>query len=525
MKYIIQYSLIILCLSCNSELSKVEDKLKYLGLANSGEFEAPKVVLMTPASDEKNVSINGEVSILFSQPMDKNSVETGLTIGAVSGDNTVRYIWTSDILLRVVPKTSFTFGRRYEIRLNRNVVKDLRGNFLAENFLSVFYTTGFGPQPVITDSNPPVANQIYYGYAEDSNPYIQFSEPMDKIKTADAVSIIGGPAIFVKQWNADSTRLTLSLTQNLDPSTTYTLKIQKTAANITGNTLDRDYSILFYTGIASLNPFIQDIGMFPNSTAWPVLLPVPSTNPLITGVSKNDFLQITFSKPMDQTKTQNAIQLTPSIPGQFIWSTPSILRFVPTDKLVQNTTYRLNLNSTATDTGNIPLNNSYIVDFKINNAADSIPVTVTSINNLSINNLCNEVADVNVNAPVIPADPSAIYKISVISLACTLMDYKFRVNFNTAGNCPLQTSGDNDIYNQFSVSYFSGGPSGGSPNIFYKQYNGAPTCTTAGSFEFGIKNVQVGVQYKFRLKGGSNGVRDINDNFLTNDIIFLFERL
>ncbi|MBE8432013.1 Ig-like domain-containing protein, partial [Leptospira interrogans serovar Pomona] len=229
----------------------------------------------------------------------------------------------------------------------------------------------------------------------NSNPYVQFSEPMDRIKTAEAVSVTGGPAIYVKEWNEDSTRLTLSLTKSLDLSTTYTLKILKSAENASGNVLDKAYSIFFYTGIASLNPYIQDIGISVPSTPLPVLQPVPSTNPLINGVSKNSFLTITFSKPMDQSKTQNAIQFTPPITGQFTWISQSLLQFTPTDKLTQGATYRLAINSTATDTGNMPLENSYIVDFKVDNVADSLPVTVTGINNFSVTALCAPIADGN----------------------------------------------------------------------------------------------------------------------------------
>lgn len=83
MKKSIQYFIILLCFYCNADIDQLGDKLKYLGLANSGEFEAPTVLLITPISEAKSVSVNEEVSVLFSQPMDKNSVETGITIGAV----------------------------------------------------------------------------------------------------------------------------------------------------------------------------------------------------------------------------------------------------------------------------------------------------------------------------------------------------------------------------------------------------------------------------------------------------------
>ncbi|MBE8388546.1 Ig-like protein, partial [Leptospira interrogans serovar Pomona] len=155
---------------------------------------------------------------------------------------------------------------------------------------------------------------------------------------------------------------------------------------------------------------------------------------------------------------------------------------------------RLAINSTATDTGNMPLENSYIVDFKVDNVADSLPVTVTGINNFSVTALCAPIADGTANAPVIPANLSTVYKISVISTACALEDYVFRLNVATAGNVPLQSLGDNDIYNQVSVSYFSGGPGVGSPSIYYKNYNCGPSCSIAGSFEFGVKNVPTGTQ-------------------------------
>lgn len=71
MKKSIQYFIILLCFYCNADIDQLGDKLKYLGLANSGEFEAPTVLLITPISEAKRVSVNEEVSVLFSQPMDK----------------------------------------------------------------------------------------------------------------------------------------------------------------------------------------------------------------------------------------------------------------------------------------------------------------------------------------------------------------------------------------------------------------------------------------------------------------------
>ncbi|EQA38241.1 Ig-like protein [Leptospira inadai serovar Lyme str. 10] len=516
-------SIAFLFFRCGNDPQKWIDRISHLGLASTGEFESPRITFASPGLDQREISIHSDASLLFSQPMDKNSVESGITVLSVGGNNNVRFEWVSDVGLRIIFRNGMTPGKRYEIRLNRSVVKDIRGNFLKENFITNYYTEGFGPSPYVTGTKPPNINQITYNVSVNTNPEINFSESMDVTKTNDAITLSGGPALFIRQWSPDGKKITLTLTKDLALSTTYTLRISKNASSSKGVALDRDYAIIFYTGAISSAPYLTDFRAVPNSVPIGLLNPSPQTNE-ISGISKNDFFEFAFSGEMNREKTQSAIQFVPSIAGQYLWATPTLLRFTPSARLDQDRTYRMTIAQNAESIGGLPLRDGYIVDLTVNRIVDSGAILLNSITGYSVSSSCLESADGNANVPSLPLDPDRVYKIDVLSTGCALMDYKFKLSFSAPGGCPLKTFGDGDIYNQISVSYFAGGPSTGSPSTYYKQYNGPNGCTSTGTFEFGLKNIETGIQYKILIRGGASGIKDTNENRLPQDYIFLFER-
>jgi len=518
-----RFNILLFCfviLGCGKQIDNLEERIPLLGLARVGEFDRPTLKLISPITNERNVSPNSNISLTFSQAMDKVKTEQG--IGVSGGEANIRYNWKSNFLLEILFKTGMSIGKRYEVRLDKNTVKDERGNFLAENYLSYFYTVGTEPYPYVLSSDPAKSESVHYNWPINQNLSITFSEPMDEGKTNTAITISGGPALFIKSWNPESTVVTLTLQSPLDKSTMYTLKVATAATNKKGLRLDSEHVVLFNTGTLQAAPDVS-ITAVSLSTPWPVLTPEPAINS-VNGVSKGDLLQFTFTKAMDQSATQNSISFNPTIDGQFNWVSSTLLQFKPTSKLTSNQTYRLTITKSAVDTTGQPLANSYIVDFLVDNPNDSGPITLQSITGYSVSALCVNSIDANANVAAVPLNTSNIYGASVTSTGCALKDYIFEFTFNTVNGCALVTSGQGDIFNQVSIAYYSGGPIS-TPNVYLKSYTPPAVCSTNTPFQFGIKNLPLGVQYKITIRGGVSGLMDVNGNTLANDIFFIFQRL
>lgn len=509
-----------LVISCNSQLENLNSRLPLLGIARDGEFDRPTVLLISPFTNQREVNSKSNIELTFSQPMDKVRTEQGINISG--GEANVRYNWRSDFFLEILFRSEMNVGKKYEVRLDKNLVKDARGNFLAENYLSYFYTTGIEPFPFVLSSDPPKTDSVSYNWPVDKNISITFSEPMDEVKTNAAISVSGGPALFIKTWNPESTVLTLVLQSPLSIPTLYTLRVNTSATNKKGLRLDADYIVLFSTGISLTFPDVS-VTATPLSNVWPSFIGEPAINS-VNGVSKSDRIQFSFTEAMNQTATQNSISFNPPIDGQFNWISPTLLQFIPNSLLTANQTYRLTITKSAVNASGYPLANSYVIDFLVDNPNDSGSITLQNITGYSVNGACVNSVDSNPNVSSIPLNTSNVYSASVTSTGCALKDYVFELTFATANGCALKSSGQGDIFDQVSISYYSGGPIT-TPNIYLKSYSPPAVCSANTPYQFALKNLPLGVQYKITVKGGTSGLLDINGNTLPNDIYFIFQRL
>jgi len=477
------------------------DNLVLLGQGKGDSLERPKIIAISPGTDERNVVTTRGIEIVFSRYMNTTETEKAISLTANGGNINTEFFWPLENTLHMRFRTGLTEGKRYSLRLNRELAQDKEGNSLATDYLSHFYTVGASGLPYVVSSNPPASQTITTGWPVTQNITVRFSEPMDRAETGDAVTLSGGPAVFIKTWNADSTELTFDLINDLEPSTTYTLKVGAAAKSQTGLSMEREYVVLFHTGTDSLRPDLFSITTPSVPVPWPQS-PSPAIN-YQAGISKKDTIILTFSEAMDRDSVIQGISFNPSISGQYNWLTSTILEFTPDAWLTQNTTYRLNIANTALDSAGLPLANSYIADFVVNNTLDSVPVSIQSIVGQESPNL---------NVPV-PPSPSTEYAINY-----TPPQYTFAVTFNTAGNAALQTSGSSDIYQQFTIDYLSGSDPT-PPTIDIIEYNPAVSPPTV---YIRISNINTNIRYLFTIKGGTTGVKDVNDNFMEKDVQFIF---
>lgn len=523
MKFLSFLLILTFCISCNEQLKDLADKAYLLGLSDPSDFERPNVLTISPFTGSKEVPLDSTISLLFSRPMNRNATELAISISSNGGNVTSAFNWRSDYLLDLDFKLGLTIGKRYEIKINRSIAKDLKNNTLTKDYVSDFYTIGFVDPPEVINAEPVISNSLIENWPLNQDIILYFSQSMDEAETSAATTISGGPAVFVKEWSGNSTILRLRLQSPLQTSTSYTVRVSSSAKSRLGVPIKKEFSNSFYTGTIATALTFQ-VTPFPLSPAWPVVSPSPVLSEFID-VSKFDSFRFTFNRPMKQETVERAISFSPSISGKYRWSTGQILEFTPNSPLNQDSRYRLNFSSTAQDSNAIPLGNSYIIDFITNNSNDSLPITINSVTGYSVSATCVPTIDSNPNAVSFPFDQNKIYSVSITSTDCSLMDYMFEISFNTAGGCALKTNGDGDIFNQVSFSYFSGGPGGGSPLVYYKDYAPPAFCSTPGVYKIGIKSIFPNVQYKKTILGGSAGLRDINENYLQTSESFLFQRL
>lgn len=514
---------IFVIMNCGNKIDELIDQGYLLGLGQSNDFERPFVITTSPFKGTRNVKTDSTVKIVFSREMDQLITETALTINSNGGNSNFSIEWNDPFTMEIKFSQGLTTGKRYELRLNKNLTRDISKNLMATEYIMDFYTIGFTSIPILVSSDPQNNNNITYSWPLDKNPILNFSDSMDEVTSNQGITISGGPAVFIREWSNESKQLTLRLISQLDQNVNYSINIQNSVKNTQGVNIDKDYRLNFFTGEESLRPTVL-VTALPNSPNWNTLLPKPGIN-LRNNISKFDNFQFSFNVPMNRESTESAISFNPNISGRFQWPTNSLLEFIPNDPLEQNSRHTLNINDTAKDLNNINLNEAYSIEFNVNNPLDSLPVSVSNIRGYSVDASCSTTLDSNPNAPSFPINNNNLYSINITSTACNLMDYMIEITFNTSNGCALKTSGSGDIFNQVSFSYFSGGPGGGSPSVFYKDYNPPVICSAPGPYRIGIKTVLPNVQYSMRLNGGKSGVNDINFNYLINDVFFVFQRL
>lgn len=516
--FLFHITILIFCLflKINCIAKDEEELLSLMGLQLESSFKQPDILLFLPLRGEREVPKDRRLIIEFTKKMQRNLTESGISLSASGGNTEFNPIWENDYRLLLHFPAGMTEGKRYELNLNRNSVRDTDGNRLVKNFLSDFYTEGGGRQVSVISSDPPADDAITIGWPVDRNIIIRFNEPMDKIATNSAISFSGGPAIYLPIWNEASDELTLQLQSNLEIGTTYRLIIASSAKSQAGINLIKDYLLNFNTATNFDRPNVN-----PNVTLgenWTGLNPSPSVN-IFNGVSKFDQFRFPFNIPMNRESVLNAISFNPPISGRFEWLSESLLQFSPDSPLEIGNTYRLRIASSASSSQGQSLLNSYIVDFTVDDIFTSVPMQFQGVTGRSFDISCVISGAIDLNIVGVP-DTNLVNPINPQS-GCP-QEYEFEILLNTAGGVPLKTFGEGDVFSvsNININYLSGGPINSSLRI--DQINYIPT-TNPQRLRVRITGISSNlVRYTFLLRGGRSGILDSNDNFLENDIEFIF---
>ncbi len=171
----------------------------------------------------------------------------------------------------------------------------------------------------------------------------------------------------------------------LATGTTFTATITTGAKDVTGFSLDNNYVSTFTTG-ATLDgppPTINPVSPSPSpgSSVSPGGPTVTVVTPLdgATGVSINQTIGATFSKPMDPTTiTATTVTLTRGttlVPGSVSYS-GNTEAFVPTSSLTANTTYTGTITTGVKDAGGTSLATDFVWRFTTGTGTSQAPVSL-----------------------------------------------------------------------------------------------------------------------------------------------------
>ncbi|PJZ68274.1 hypothetical protein CH373_10475 [Leptospira perolatii] len=508
--------------SCGG-LNEEKEILSKLGVQWGDSYQRPEILSVDPPDGSFEIEKTRRIVIDFSKSMDKISTEASVVVAANGGNSNFSPSWVFDSRLILDFTTGLTEGKKYEITLNKSGTKDTEGNTLSKNYLTRFYTVGGGKLPSVTSSNPPNTGALVVGWPVDQNIVIQFSEPMEDAVTVAAVSIAGGPALFLPVWNVDRTVLTLSLKSNLEIGTNYTLKVASSAKSVSGIQLASDYQVIFSTGSVFTRPQLQTL-TFGTVNIAPT--PEPTINP-VSGVSKFTDIRFDFSESMDRSSVLDAISFSPSISGVYSWNgTSTAVTFTPNQALQSTATYRVKMASSAKSAQGQLLSSGYIADFLVDDITDSRPIALplspaNSVIGHSFDNSpgCPISATNELNFVGFPNQSTAF---AVTPQAACVPSYMIEVRLNTSGGAALATFGDGDVFSSSTISaeYLSGGPITSNIKIAKIDYIPSANPQIVKVFLSGLSGNAV--RYKFGLKGGSSGIRDTNGNILSQDLEFIF---
>ncbi len=285
--------------------------------------EPPVVLSFSPAEGEE-VKVDTPITITFSQPMDKESVEKALTItpqvkGTIS--------WSKNTLV-FRPEGGWARDTLYRVRLGVEA-KSSAGLFLSRplefSFSSAGYLEVSAVQPAPGSTSVGVERSISVVFNRPIVPLTAIEEQKDLPQPLEIE-----PAVKGKGYWLNTSVFIFKPDPALAPATTYTVTVKAGLKDTSGNALEKDYSWSFTT-----EPFYaKDFS--------PKGFEVPLTSPIT----------VTFNAPASRQSVEKNFSLEEAdkrqkVPGSFRWEDDYTVVFTPAQKLKVGTKYQVRIEKEA----------------------------------------------------------------------------------------------------------------------------------------------------------------------------------
>jgi hypothetical protein len=231
-------------------------------------MDMPFVESFLPGVNSVGNLPDSEVVIEFSEPVDINSIYSGISVSPSVQGYFVPEAGGS--IIRYVPLYGFTYGVTYTVNVARSVL-DLAGNKLRQE-VTFNFTVGDdfqGPSlSVYQDCDVPLLldENIIIDEAEKSRDIVMdFSETVKTEDISGSISITPSAGFFVTTstvpGSPEFTRGVIHFTEDLASDEIYSLNISSIITDLQGNPLVKDYRFRFrVNGPGSVAPSVSSIG-------------------------------------------------------------------------------------------------------------------------------------------------------------------------------------------------------------------------------------------------------------------------
>jgi len=356
----------LLLAGCKNIMGQEEEKPVDNGGTPPAAATAPVVGVTSPLAFATGVSVNSNITAVFSAAMDEKTINaTSFTVkagsvgieGVVSfKDRTATFNPTVDLLPNTAYIVTIVAG-----------VKDTAGTAMAAN-KSWNFTTGLVP-----DTTPPVVSSTFplnlqIDIAPNSNITALFSEPIsgDTLSASSFTLMQGEKAVPGVLTYAGNT-VTFDPSENLGNNLVYTATVTTGVKDLALNAMAANNVWSFTTGAVS------------DTLAPSVVSTIPLN--LATGVSYKDDLTIAFSEIMNPvTLDSSSISLKKGdiiIAGSVTYSGVTAI-FHPSENLEGNTLYTATVTSGAKDIAGNAMTAAKTWSFTTGTIPDTLAPTVVS---------------------------------------------------------------------------------------------------------------------------------------------------
>ncbi|EMP01622.1 Ig-like domain-containing protein [Leptospira santarosai] len=209
------------------------------------------------------------------------------------------------------------------------------------------------------------------GVSLNTSIQVGFSQKLDPSTIqSQTIQLTQGNSVIAGSLTSTEKTLLFNPTSALAASKVYTVRVSKDIKSEGGSSLSEDYVWNFTTG-AVLDAIAPDLS-----------LRTPAIN--ATLVPNTTSVQVALTETMDCTSVNGGTLSLKNTTTGFYEAGPvacvgSVITFTPTLPLSFNTTYRVDLSSTAKDLANNTLANSYNWNFTTGPGPDAVPPTVSFI--------------------------------------------------------------------------------------------------------------------------------------------------
>ncbi len=360
----------------------------------------PSVILLSPVANSSGIPINSNVIVVFSQPMDRTTMDSSTIYLSLNNSAPVPINLSLDAsgrVLTITPNSLLAVASQYYVRLSSGI-KDASGNAL--NAYGTWLYTTFdvhNTAPKVTAVNPPVGIS---GVGTNVVIQIQFDTQMDEsiqagLTVNDGSSNIAGALSWNNDANCCGNHLYFTPAAPLLPNHAYTVNYGAPLADTAGNALQAG-SFSFTTG--SGPDTAQSYANF-DFQQWQ------------ENVGTNFSPRVTFTKPVNPIAVNTStLVLYNYDTGKYLRGTVTVAAdamsavFTPSLPLLPSTSYTFHMGAGYFDMdGNYLNGNSGY--FTTAATADATPPTVSSIfpADGSTSVPLNARVTVSINEPIDPA--------------------------------------------------------------------------------------------------------------------------